>query len=354
MTSGPSGGAVRLALAGYGAWGANLARAVAATPGADLAAIADPDPGRAAAALKRHPDARSFPSLDAALEDRSIAAVVVATPARTHAAIARRALESGRDAFVEKPLTTEPATAADLCRVASESGRVLMVGHLLRFHPAVRRLFEGARRGDLGRLLYLRTERANPGRARADVGVLHALLPHDVSLALHLLGNDVVSVRAAASDFRGTGRCDWAQMSLEFRGGARATLLASWLEAAKVRRATLVGERGTAVFDDTEPREKLRVVGGPRRGEDVVEPSYGSYGEWMGLRFGEIHVPEIEPTEPLLLEMAHFVACVRDRETPATPGEDGLRVVRLLSAAERSLETGGAPVSPFADGDRSP
>lgn len=340
-----SGGAgdVRVALVGYGAWGSNLARAVSETPGAALAAVCDGDPVRLALARERHREARLSVSLKEALADRTIQAVVVATPASTHAAVAAEAIEASRDVFVEKPLTTEPESSRALCAAARAKGVVLMVGHLLRYHPAVRRLDEGVRRGDFGRLHYLRTERANPGRARADVGVLHALLPHDVSIALLLFGDAVASVRASAFDFRGAGRADHAEMSLVFRGGERATLFASWLEAAKVRRMTLVGERATAVIDDTEPREKLRIVGGAPPGADP-EPTYGSYGEWVGLRFGEVRAPEVSSQEPLRLEMEHFVARVLDRRAPETPGEEGLAVVRVLCAAERSMARGGVPV----------
>jgi predicted dehydrogenase len=332
---------VRLGLVGTGDWGANLVRNFAALPGCDLRALCDADRDRLAAAGARVPGADTLTNAaDLAARD-DLQAVVVAASAASHFDLARTMLEAGKDVYVEKPLTLRVDHAESLVVLARQRQRILMVGHLLLHHPAVRLLKQLVDRGELGSLYYVASQRVNLGKVRRDENALWSFAPHDLSVILHLLADDPIDVAARGSAFLQPHVEDVVFVTMRFPGSRLAHVHVSWLDPHKRRQFTLVGSKQMAVFDDMEPSEKVRIYD---KGVDRPAEFVG-FGEALTTRNGDITVPRLPNDEPLRLECQHFIDCVRTRATPITSGEDGLRVVRVLAAAQASLAAGGAPVA---------
>jgi len=330
---------VRVGIVGLGYWGPNIARALASTPGCELAYACDLDAGNRARVEGRYPGTVMTDRLEDLLEDDALDAVVVATGAPSHHAIGMRVLEAGKHAFVEKPLALTVADARALVEAAAARDRVLMVGHLLRFHPVFQRLQEIVAAGDLGRVLYLYTNRLNFGKVRADENALWSLAPHDISLALALAGERPAEVSARGEAFLREGVEDVVFGYLHFPGGLVAHLHVSWLDPHKSRKLTVVGSEGMAVFDDTDAERKLTVY------EKASSPSrFDTWGEFQALRTGDVKIPQVPNAEPLLQETTAFVEAVRRGEATVASGDEGLAVVEVLSALQASLEQGGAPV----------
>ncbi len=331
---------VRIAIAGVGGWGKNLARNFHQLAEADLRYVCDVDQAKLDQVARQLPGARLTLDYDAVLRDPDVEAVVVATPAPRHYALCKAALEAGKDVFVEKPFTLEIAHAEELIRLAESARRVLMVGHLLEYHPVVNRLQQMVQREELGRLHYLYTQRVNLGTVRADENALWNFAPHDISVIMFLLGAAPTDVAARGPCYLQKGVEDVVFLSMNFDGRAMAHVHVSWLDPHKIRKLTLVGDRKMAVFDDLEANEKLRVYD---KGAQVSQ-DYNTFAEYVGLRFGDITMPYIKVGEPLQIECRHFLECVRTRSRPLSDGVDGLRVVRVLDAAQRSLRQNGEPV----------
>ena len=331
---------VSLGIVGTGDWGANLVRNFASLRDARLVALCDTDRERLSQAATRVPQARSVTRIDELVAAPEIQAVVVSASAAQHYALAKVALEAGKDVFVEKPLALRADHAEELVRIAREGRRILMVGHLLLYHPGVRALKEMVQRGDLGDLYYIYSQRVNLGRVRTDENALWSFAPHDLSVILHLLEAEPVDVAARGSAFLQGNLEDVVFLHLRFADGRMAHVHVSWLDPHKLRKFTVVGSRKMVVFDDMEASEKIKIYDkGVDRGGQIV-----SYGESLTVRSGDILIPRISLQEPLRLECQHFLDRVRDRATPLTSGADGLAVVKVLAAAQASLEAGGAPV----------
>jgi predicted dehydrogenase len=258
----------------------------------------------------------------------------------SHPEIAVRALEAGKHCFVEKPLAQSVAEAERVVAAAEAAGRTLMVGHLLEYHPVVTRLKEMISREEFGRLYYIYSQRVNLGTVRADENALWNFAPHDISVIMFLLGAAPTDVAARGQSYLQEGVEDVVFLTMNFGGSAMAHVHVSWLDPHKIRKLTLVGDRKMAVFDDLEANEKLRVYD---KGAQVNQ-DYNTFAEYVGLRFGDITMPYIKVGEPLQIECRHFIECVRTRRTPVSDGQDGLRVVKVLDAAERSLKANGEPV----------
>ena len=330
---------LRLGVIGAGAWGRNHVRTAAGLADAELTAVCDTDP------RTRERLTRQYPAVhvtgDVADLLGRVDAVIIASPAKTHAALALQCIDAGKPCLVEKPFALTAADAAAVAKRAQEKRVPVLAGHLLLFHPALERLRAMVAGGELGRIFYLYGLRVNLGQVRADENALWSFGPHDVSVALYLLGEAPVKVAAHGHSYLQPGVEDVVFLAMEFASGALAHVQMSWLDPHKERKLTVVGERKMVVFDDMEPREKLRIYD---KGVDRP-PEYGSYGESLAIREGDIFIPRIPNVEPLAAELGHLVRVARGSEAPRASAEDGLRVVRVLEAATRSLTGGGAPVS---------
>jgi predicted dehydrogenase len=331
--------AVRVGIVGLGYWGPNIARALAATPGCELAWACDLDPANRARLEGRYPGTVLTDRLEDLLEDDALDAIVIATGAPSHHALGMRVLEAGKHAFVEKPLALTVADARELVATAEARGRVLMVGHLLRFHPVFQALQGIVDAGDLGRVLYLYTNRLNFGKVRADENALWSLAPHDISLALALAGERPEEVTARGEAFLREGVEDVVFGYLHFPSGLVAHLHVSWLDPHKRRMLTVVGSEGMAVFDDTEADRKLTIY------EKASSPSrFDTWGEFQALRTGDVLIPQVPNAEPLVQETTAFVEAVRRGSADVASGDEGLAVVEVLNALQASLDQRGAPV----------
>jgi predicted dehydrogenase len=328
---------VGVAVAGAGTWGANHVRVFAGEPRADLRYVCDPDPRAGERARQLAPQTRlaSWPQI---LDDRAIDAVVIATPAATHAALAAEALAAGKHVLVEKPLALSVDDAARVAAAAHAAGRVLLVGHLMVYHPVVVRLREMLASGELGELYYLYSRRVNLGRLRHDESALWSFGPHDLSMIDFLLGEEPSSVAARGQSYLQPGVEDVVFVSLRFAGGQMAHVHLSWLDPRKERRLTLVCSQKMVELDDVAA-EKLRVYDkGVERAAEFTH-----WGEYLTLRDGDVHMPHVAMEEPLVIEARHFLDCCLGAALPRTGADSALRVIRTLAAAERSLRADGAP-----------
>jgi predicted dehydrogenase len=315
--------------AGLGPWGSNLARNFNEL--ARLKWLCDLDADTHARLAGRFPATAFTARFEDLLEDPEVDAVVVATPVVTHAELARRALAAGKHVFVEKPMGITGADAEELVELAGERGLVLMPGHLLLYHPGVRKLRELVDSGELGEVLYVYGNRQNLGTIRPDENALWSLGVHDLSVILHLLGEEPVEVWARGESFLKQGVEDVVFCYLRFPSGKVAHMHLSWLDPHKMRRMTVVGSRKMAVFDDMELERKVTVY------DKAAEQPLGTYGEWR-TRTGDISSPRIPGDEPLRLECEHFLSLVAGGGDRHRAALDGLAVVRVLERLQRSLE----------------
>jgi predicted dehydrogenase len=331
---------VRVAVIGAGAWGINHVRAFARSKGAQLNLVCDPSDACRERAHALAPHARLGKDLHDALAADDVDAVVLATPAKDHAEHARLALHAGKHVFVEKPLALNSADAQAVVAQADARHLTLMVGHLMLYHPAVDRLKTLIGIGELGRIFYVYSLRVNLGRVRQDENALWSLAPHDVSMIIHLLDDEPESVSARGGVYLQHNIEDVVFVNLRFRSGVNAQIQVSWLDPRKERRLTIVGSQKMVEFDDVHQVEKLRIYD---KGFDRP-PSFTEYAQFLSIRNGDIHIPQVPMVEPLEVECRHFVECVEHGKRPLTDGASALRVVRVLEAAQRSLESRGAPV----------
>jgi predicted dehydrogenase len=330
----------RVALLGHGYWGPNLARNLHLRLGRGWVACADPDPDRLADVVHRYPWVRAVADSDAVLADPAVDAVVIATPARSHAPLVHAALAAGKHVLVEKPLALTTADAVACAEAAERAGLVLMVGHTFEYNPAVTRMRALLEDGELGELWYLHSQRVNLGRIQRDINALWSIGPHDVSIANYLIGAAPRWVAARGARYLHADVEDVVFATLGYDGGVLAHVHVSWLDPSKLRRTTVVGSRRMVVFDDLDSEAKLRVYD---KGAEPVQT--GGFGEYQfRLRQGDLHVPRTDLTEPLALELDHFLACCATGSRPRTDAWNGVRVVATLEAAQRSLDKGGLPV----------
>ena len=322
---------------GLGYWGPNLLRNFEALSEATVKRVCDLDEEALDRVGERYPQIRRTIDYQDLLTDSEIQAIVVAASAVSHYQLARMALDAGKHVLVEKPLALEVNQAQDLVDLADDRRLVLMVGHLLLYHPAVTHLKRLLDSGALGDVYYVYTERRNLGKVRHDENAMWSLAPHDISMVLYLLEKMPSLVAAQGQAYLQPGIEDTVFFTLRFDDGQLAHSHVSWLDPHKVRRLTVVGSRQMAVFDDTEPTEKLRIYD---KGVDRV-PTYSTYGDALTLRFGDIYVPSIEMQEPLQLECQHFLDCIREGRRPLSDGHNGLQVLRVLDALQQSLDNEG-------------
>jgi predicted dehydrogenase len=322
---------ITIGVVGLGYWGPNLARNFAAIPDCRVTWLCDASEQARARGAQSFGQIPTTDDLELLLADTALDAVALATPVPTHAALAARVARAGKHCFVEKPLATNAADAQDAVAAARAAGRVLMVGHLLEYHPAVGRLKELLDAGELGELYYLYGNRLNLGKLRADENALWSLGAHDVSVILHLIGEEPAECLAQGRSYVRDGVEDVVFCYLRFPSGVVAHLHLSWLDPHKERRLTVVGARRMATFDDMQLEGKLTLY------DKGFDQDARSWGEYIA-RSGEIFSPQIPNVEPLRVECEHFVDCIRSGATPRSDGESGLRVVRVLERLQHSLD----------------
>jgi predicted dehydrogenase len=336
---------VGVAVVGYGYWGANLARNVAAASTTRLVAVADPDESRREVA-QRSTGARTASSLDDVLQDDEVEAVIIATPASTHAEAAIRALGAGRHVLVEKPLAMTPSDADQVVEAAAGAGRTLMVGHTFLYSAPVAMLRQLIQQGELGEVQYLYSQRLSLGRIRRDCNALWNFAPHDISIMLHLLDEPVVEVTAKGFSFIGPGVDDVCFASLTFASGVGANLHVSWIDPRKTRLMTVVGDRKMAIYDDVSVDRKLSIVDAGVASSDRGFGEYESLGDFQWrTRAGDIVIPHVVMVEPLLAELEAFGRACSTGVAPPTDGAHGAAVVRVLHAIDASAAKGGVPMA---------
>lgn len=325
----------RIAVIGAGAWGRNHVRTFAAL--GRLQAVCDPDPAALAAIAEQYPGVVTSSSLDEILGRDDLDGVVLASPAVLHAAQARRALEAGKDVLVEKPIALDVKEAEELCALADRLDRVLMVGHLLEYHPAVLELRKMIAAGELGKVQYVYSNRLNLGRIRTDENILWSFAPHDISVLMRLLDAAPIEVRATGHSYLSEEIADVTMTQLSFPGGAHAHIFLSWLHPFKEHKLIVVGSEAMAVFEDSGP-DKLKI--------------YRHRVQWVNHRpvpdKADAEIVTISADEPLRMECQHFLDRMQDRGRPLSDGRSGVEVLRIIQACQDSLENNGAimPLTP--------
>jgi UDP-2-acetamido-3-amino-2,3-dideoxy-glucuronate N-acetyltransferase len=327
----------RIAVLGCGYWGKNLVRNFHALEALEM--VCDPAESGRATAKQIAPAVPVAARFEEALGHAAVTAVAIAAPAVLHYSLAKAALEADKDIYVEKPLCLRVQEAEELVRLADQRGKVLMVGHLLQYHPCIEALHALLSRGELGKLHYIISNRLNLGKIRREENSLWSFAPHDLSVILSLVGGQLPEqVRCTGGEYLNRGVADTTLTAMRFAGGIRAHVFVSWLNPFKEQKLTVVGSSGIAVFDDTKPwAEKL-----------VINRQYLIWGDGQVPTASKTKPePVITPeSEPLRNECRHFIECCAERRGPRTDGREGLRVLSVLQAAQRSLDSDGEAVNP--------
>lgn len=332
---------LRIGAIGCGYWGPNLIRNFIEIPGAQVIAIAD---------LQQEPLNRMmqrFPQIEASTRDyhdlfsMNLDAVVIATPPATHYAIARDCLEHGLHVLVEKPITLNSEDAEKLIQVAQENNRHLMVGHTFEYNSAVRAIKQMIQSGELGDIYYIDAIRASLGLFQTKANVVWDLAPHDISILRYLLEADPISVSTHGSSCVQEGIEDVAYTTLIFPNNVMSHIRSSWLDPSKQRRITVVGSKKMVIYDDVEPLEKIKIYD---KGVKAIRHT-DTFGEFsFAYHYGDVVIPYIRFDEPLRVQCQHFLDCIREDKQPQTDGLNGMRVVQVVEAAQRSMKNGGETV----------
>ncbi len=326
----------KLAVLGCGYWGKNLVRNFHSLGVLDL--VCDPAEAGRATAKQVAPGVAVAETFETALKNPAINAVAIAAPAAMHYSLVKAALTAGKDVFVEKPLCLQLGEADEVVRLAEKTSQILMVGHLLQYHPHVQALHSLLAKGELGKLHYIISNRLNLGKIRREENALWSFAPHDISVILSLANGQPDRVRCSGGEYLSQGVADTTLTTMRFTNGVRAHVFVSWLNPFKEQKLTVVGSSGMAVFDDTRPWAEKLVI-------------YRQYLTWAN---GQVPTPNkmqgepvvIQESEPLKNECQHFVDCCIHRRSPQTDGLEGLRVLSVLQAAQRSLDTDGESINP--------
>jgi len=328
-----------IAVVGLGNWGQHLARIFYQLESLTLCCELDE---KKIAKFKKHFHGVNFTrSFDDVVNDEKIDGVVIASPAVLHYELAKKALLKGKSVFIEKPMTLDSKDGEDLIRIAQKQGVPLMVGHLLKYHPAINKIKDLIDKGDLGEVYYLYSQRVNLGTIRKDENALWSFAPHDISVALYLLGDNIETVSARGECYLQKDVEDVVFLNMRYNNKLMVNIQISWLDPYKERKFTIVGSKKMVAFDDMQGAEKIKIYD---KGVNK-EPGYESYGDSLSLRFGDIHIPKIDMSEPLKLECQHFIDCVKDKKRPHTDGAEGVKVVKILEKAQESLKKNGVPVA---------
>lgn len=321
----------KVAVIGCGRWGANIIRNLSEL--GVLAGVIDVDEEKRNLQSEKY-SVNAYPSLDALLSQGSVDAVALATPSETHAEIALEALERDLDVFVEKPMATRVSDGERMVGIAKQRGRILMVGHLLEYHGAVLKLKELIDSGEMGKIEYAYSNRLNMGQVRQEENALWSFAPHDVAVLLLLIGKMPIQVTATGGSYLQPNIADVTVTNLLFDGGLRSHIFVSWLHPFKEQKLVVTGTQKMVVFNDVLPDNKLVLF------DRNIE---NRQGELVAHRV-EGEPIQYDKTEPLKKECQHFVDCVRERTQPKTDGLNGLRVLSVLQASQRSIQVNGEPI----------
>ncbi len=332
---------ITLGVIGCGQWGPNHIRIFSSLPGSCVIAAADPSQSRLDALKIQHPSVRFTRRNSDILEDELIDVVVIATPTQTHAKIAQEALEAGKHVLIEKPMCTEIGEGQELIALARKKKKILMVGHVFLFNNGILKLKELLNFGDLGKIYYVNSTRTNLGPIRGDVNAVYDLASHDVSILNFLLGAIPDEVSAIGQDFLQKGVEDLAFITMRYPDGVLCRIHVSWLDPRKVREITIVGDKKMVTFDDLALQGTVHIYD-----KCVVrEPFYEDYGQFqLYTREGDITIPRVMLEEPLKNQARYFLSCIQKGKIEVSDGRQGLDVVRVLEAIQKSLRSGGVPV----------
>lgn len=334
---------IKVAVTGYGYWGPNVVRNFNETPNAALSAVCEARPERLEMVRARYPGVKTTTDFEEVLADRDIDAVVIATPVSSHYPLVSAALRADKHVLVEKPLTSSVAEAEELVALAAGRRRILMVDHIFVYSPAVRKMKELVDSGQLGQLLFVDSVRINLGLFQRDVNVVWDLAPHDLSIIDYVLGRMPKSVAAFGSAHADERIEDVAYLNLDFGDKLIANFHVNWLSPVKIRYTVLGGSKKSLVYNDLDPSEKIKVYdSGITVNTDDLE---GRRNLLISYRTGDVYSPRVAGTEPLRSMAAHFIECVEKGTTPVTDGEAGLRLVRILDAAQRSIKAQGGRIT---------
>lgn len=332
---------INIAVVGCGYWGPNLIRNFHSLPDCRVKTICDFNLERIAHFKKVFPSVCATTNIDEIINDPEVNAVAIATPVQTHFPIAEKSLRAGKHTFIEKPMAASSDQCRELINTAKARSLTLMVGHTFIYTAPVRKIKEIISSGEIGEVLYISSRRLNLGLFQNDVNVTWDLAPHDISIILHVLEHDPVSVNCQGKAHMKPGIEDVTNLTINFQNGGIALIHSSWIDPRKVRETTIVGSQKMIVYDDNEPLEKLRIY--DKRVE--VPPHYDTYAEFhFSYHYGDMHVPYLKQIEPLKVECQHFLDCISTGAKPDSSGEEGLRVVQILEASTLSLLNGGKEI----------
>lgn len=331
---------VNLGLIGLGTWGKNVLRSFESLPDCKVLLGCDSNPDQIKKVQPNHPGINFTHKMEEVLEHKKIDAVVIVTPPASHFELAKQALLNDKDVFVEKPMVLEVEKGKEILELSEKKKKILMVGHIMEYHPATLKLKETIEKGELGKIYYLYATRVNLGKVRDIENALWSFAPHDISMILYLLDREPLSVTATGECYiqKDKGIEDVVFMTMHFEDGVMAHIHVSWLDPHKERKLTIVGDKKMAVVDDMQSSEKIRIY------DKGAKLDYSSYGEFLSLRSGDVLIPKLDSYEPLKAECQHFLECMKQRKTPRSDARDGLRVLKVLAAAQKSLQRGGAPL----------
>lgn len=315
-----------IACVGLGYWGKNILRNLYELGFVKIACDINEDVINER--KKQFPDIKYTKDLGDIISGKDIKAVVIATPASTHYELAKKFLLAGKDVFVEKPLALTLKEGEELVEIAETQGRILMVGHILQYHPAVVKLKELISNGSLGKLQYIYSNRLNIGKLRVEENILWSFAPHDISVILDLVGEEPIWISCSGGAYISDGIYDVTLTYFEFKNGIRGHIFVSWLHPFKEQKLVVVGSKAMAVFDDLS-KQKLFLY------PHTIE---WKYGKIPVAQKADYQVIPVEEAEPLKLELLHFVDCVKNRKRPKTDGYEGLKVLKFLELAEKSLK----------------
>ena len=332
---------LKIGVVGCGYWGPNLIRNFRALADCDLKMICDLNEQRLSHMKRLYPGVQTTTEYAHMLNGAGMDAVVIATAVQFHHKMAKAALLAGKHTFIEKPMAASSAECEELVQIAQKKGLILMVGHTFLYSPAVRKIKEIVDNGDIGEIRYICARRLNLGLFQKDINVTWDLAPHDVSIALHIMGEHPVAVNCRGSAHVTPGIEDVTTMSLSFEKQRSAIIHSSWIDPRKVREMTIVGSQRMIVYDDCAQQEKIRIF------DARVErpPHYDTFAEFhYAYHYGDVYTPYVKQEEPLKTECQHFVDCIRTGSVPLTDGRQGAGLVRILEASSESLRRGGAEV----------